>query len=84
MDEIPDGPVIHFQPTLSELSDQSAQGEVSLLNSLQEPGSVFARNRFWPVTSDFAGCNTAGLAHALHPVDRGADAYPKLLRRFVA
>jgi hypothetical protein len=41
---------------------------------------VFARDRFWPVSSNLVGCNAAGLTHAPYPVNRGADAYSELLR----
>src|SRR6266545_338055 len=80
MDELPDRAVIHLQPALAELGDEPAQGEVSVLDPLQEPGRVLARNRLRLVTAHLARRNAPGLTLALHPVNGGADANPELLR----
>ena len=78
MNEIPDGAVIYFQPALGKIGNQPAQGELSFLDPLQEPEPVLAGNQLWPVSTHPSGRNAAGFAQAPHPVNGGADAYPKL------
>jgi len=68
VDEVPDGPVIHFQTTFGKLGHQYAQGEVSFLDPLQEPRPVPARDQFWPVAAHLAGRNATGLAQEPHAV----------------
>jgi len=83
MNEIPNRPVIHFQPTFGKLGDQPAQCEVRRLDPLQDPDPVLAGNQLGPVTAHLAGRNTAGLTQPPHPVNRRADANPEPLRRLV-
>jgi hypothetical protein len=79
MDELPDWPVIHVQPAFGEFGDETAQGEVPILDPLQEPSPVLARNLLWLVPTHLAGRNAASLPHPFHPANSGADAHPKLL-----
>ena len=54
MEELPDRPVVHLQPTFGKLGDKPAQGEVSVLGALQQPEPVLPSNRLrlvapiWP------------------------------------
>src|SRR6266852_9528867 len=84
VDELPDRPVIDFQPAPSELASQPAQGEVSILGPLQQPDPMLARNRLRLVTAHLARRNAACLTQASHPIDGRADAHPELLRGPVA
>src|SRR6202171_2219342 len=81
MDELPDRAIIDLETAPGEFSHQPTQGEVAVLDPLQQPEAVLARNRLRPVAAHLAWRNAPGLTHALHPVDRRADAHPKLLRR---
>ncbi len=84
MDELPHRAVIDLQPALGEFADQPAQCEISILDPLQQPDPVFARNRFWLVATYLARLNAAGLAKAPRPADRRADANPELFCRLIA
>jgi hypothetical protein len=46
MDELPDRAIIDLQPALAEFDDKPAQGEVAVLDPLQQPEAVRARVAF--------------------------------------
>jgi len=81
MDELPHRPVIDLQPTLGKFDDKTAQSEVPILDPLQQPDAVLARNRLRPMPAHLTRRNATGLALAIHPVNGRANAHPKLLRR---
>src|SRR5882724_9365529 len=84
VDELPDWPVIHLQAAFGELGDEAAQGEVSVVDPLQQPEAVLARNLLGLVPAHLARRNAAGLPHPFHPANSSADSHPELLRRSVA
>lgn len=84
MDELPHRSVIDLKATLGEFDHEPSQGEVSVLDPLQQPDAVRARDRPWLVTAHLARCDAAGLAQPPDPVDCRADSYPELLRSLIA
>src|SRR5215831_7866633 len=84
MDELPDRAIIDLEAALGELGHQPAQSEVALLDPLQKPTSVLARNLLRLVPAHLARRYAAGLAHALDPVNGGTDPNSELLRRPIA
>src|SRR6187551_1127226 len=77
MDELPHRSVIDLKATLGEFDHEPSQGEVSVLDPLQQPDAVRARDRPWLVTAHLARCDAAGLAQPPDPVDCRADSYPR-------
>lgn len=84
MDELPDRAAIDLQSALAQLRREAAEREVSTLDPPQNPKPVLAGDGLLPVTAHFARRNAAGPLLALHPIDRRADADPKMPRRLIA
>src|SRR5690606_9294556 len=79
VNELPHRAVIDLKATLGKFGHQPAHGKV-LSAPLQQPFAVRPRNLLWPIAADLAWRDAAGLVEALYPVDRRADAHPKLGR----
>jgi hypothetical protein len=62
MDERPDPAIVDAQTPVSQLGDQSAQGEVALPATPQEPVPMLTDQLFQPMTPDSAGRHAAGPA----------------------
>lgn len=84
VNECPDRAIIDPKPARGEFGDQTAQCEVAILDPLQQPRPVRARNRLQLVATHFARRNTAGPAPAPHPSNRSIHSDPKLRRRPMA
>jgi hypothetical protein len=84
MHEAPHRAVINLETALGQFRHKPAQGEVLLLDPLQQPGAVRAGNRLRPVPADLARRNAAGRTHALYPFDRRAHPHAELRRRSAA
>jgi hypothetical protein len=84
MDELPHRAVIDLQPARGEFGNQSAQGEVSILDPLQQPDTVFAANCLRLVPAHLARRNIARLAQTPYPTDGRADPNPKLFGGLIA
>jgi hypothetical protein len=80
MDEVPDRSIIHLETALGEFGHQPAQGKVLLLDPLQQPGAMLARDRLRLVPAHLARCDAAGLSEAPNPGDHRTDADAKLRR----
>src|SRR6202021_2001362 len=82
VDEFPHRAVIDLEATLSEFAHQPAHGKI-LPAPLHQPFAMRPRNLLWPIATDLVRLDAAGLVEAPYPVDRRADAHPKLGRRLM-
>jgi hypothetical protein len=82
--ELPYHAVVHFQATLSQFGDQTAQREVAPAAAFQQPNSPRANQLLRPIAADLAGIDTAGPAQPLHPSDRRADPHIVMRRCLTA
>src|SRR5262245_12794650 len=83
MNELPDRAVIDLDTARGQFADQPAQGELTILDPIQQPSAVLARNRLWLMPAHLAGSHTPGLAQTGHPANCAADTHPELLGCFV-
>ena len=81
MNECPNCPIIYLQTAFSQFANKPAQGEVLSLAAFKQPVAVTIADRFGLVPTHLTGRNAAGRAHALDPVDGGADRNTKTCSR---
>ena len=72
MDEGPDRSIIDLEAPPSELGHKAAQGEVSLLYPLPQPGLMLVPDRLGLVPAHLAWRDAPRLPKPLHPLDRRA------------
>ena len=73
VDERPDHAIVDAQAPLSQLGDQTTQGEVALPAALQKLVPILANQLLRPMASHLAGRHATGLAISVDPLDRRAD-----------
>jgi hypothetical protein len=66
------------------ISPVARQGEVAIIDPLQQPDTVFSGNRLRSVTAHLARRDAARLAQPAYPAHRRADANPELLGSVIA
>jgi coenzyme PQQ precursor peptide PqqA len=54
MNEFPHRAVVDLQPAPGKFRDQPTQGGISIFDPLQQPVTMFAGNRLWPVAAHVA------------------------------